>query len=82
MGDEETMSWANNFHSIKNNGTVGRCPFCESDNTDYYFNPPEGAENYTMKIWCNDCKKALLGRAKATLPRNIGKLPEDVVLST
>jgi len=74
------MSWANNFLSIDKNGEAGSCPYCSSSNTNYYYNPPEGAKISSLYIWCNDCMKAFLGSADRTLPRNKVKPPKGLAL--
>lgn len=59
--------WLNNMKSLLENGKVGQCPFCKSDNTDY--NATKLTENNMgyLVMWCNDCKHShIISRLKIT----------------
>ncbi len=52
--------WFKNLINIQDNGIVGRCPKCSSENTDYTTRivDEETSIGYGV-VWCNDCKSSL-----------------------
>lgn len=75
------MKWLENLKSIDTSGTVGKCPFCGSENTDYkcsIVNLENG--NGYMDIWCNDCKRAFhMSRMQVTKGmKTDGNIPEKL----
>lgn len=53
-----------NIENIAENKKVGKCPMCNSDDTDYTLVGEINAYGYG-EIWCNHCKSAYhLSRVK------------------
>ena len=50
------MKWLNNAVRIVNEGIVGKCPYCKSDNTDYMYIDHENGRG-CLNIWCVSCNK-------------------------
>ena len=39
---------------IQDCGTVGKCPYCDSEDTDYFVSEKENGRGY-LDVWCNSC---------------------------
>ncbi len=53
------MKWLKNLELLSKNGETGKCPFCNSDDTDYAVEVIDEKEMIGHgAIWCNECKKA------------------------
>ena len=50
------MKWLDNINIIATHN-AGKCPFCNSENTDYRIINLSSDIGYG-DVWCNDCKKA------------------------
>ena len=50
------MKWRDNLLRIVNEGIVGKCPFCKSDNTDYMYIDHENGRG-CLDIWCGSCNE-------------------------
>ena len=48
------MKWINNLKQLTNEGTVGKCPFCGSLNTDYMFYIHKNGR-FHLHMWCDSC---------------------------
>ncbi|MCL2016830.1 MAG: hypothetical protein FWG68_11360 [Defluviitaleaceae bacterium] len=46
--------WDSSYVSIATHGTPGKCPFCNSENTDY-FNLLVGEKSGFTEIFCKEC---------------------------
>ena len=51
------MKWLDNITNIIATHNAGKCPFCNSENTDYRIINLSSDIGYG-DVWCNDCKKA------------------------
>ena len=51
------MKWLDNITNIIATYNAGKCPFCNSENTDYRIINLSSDIGYG-DVWCNDCKKA------------------------
>lgn len=51
------MKWLDNITNIIATHNTGKCPFCNSENTDYRIINLSSDIGYG-DVWCNDCKKA------------------------
>ena len=51
------MKWLDNITNIIATPNAGKCPFCNSENTDYRIINLSSDIGYG-DVWCNDCKKA------------------------
>lgn len=49
--------WIENLQNIAQTKTSGKCPYCESENTNYTLIGDVGKIGYG-EVWCNDCKHA------------------------
>ena len=48
------MKWIKKISQIHEKGIVGKCPYCNSADTDYmYFD--KGDNRSFLHIWCNSC---------------------------
>lgn len=58
--------WLPNLENFAENRTVGNCPYCNSDNTNY--NATKIMDDYGYVVmWCNDCKHSyIISRLKIT----------------
>ena len=54
----DITKWTENANSMINKGEAGKCPYCESNNTDYKIGTVANKMGYA-DVWCNDCKKAI-----------------------
>ena len=76
------MKWIENLKSIANKNSSGNCPFCNSINTDFAYQPIEKDDirGYGA-VWCDDCKKAFsLSRVDLTNEKeNIKPIPEGLI---
>lgn len=51
------MKWLKNLESLATTGIVGKCPICQSDNTDYCYTViNEDTRLGYGDLWCNICK--------------------------
>ena len=50
------MDWITNIKQVYSNGTIGKCPFCGSNDTDYIFVERESAR-VNLEVWCNFCNE-------------------------
>lgn len=74
------MRWQKNLLCFAENNTVGKCPYCSSQNTSFGYRKLT-AEGYGYgAIWCNDCRKGyFLDRADLRQIKNLGEnIPEDI----
>lgn len=73
------MKWLKNIENISENKKAGKCPMCDSDDTDYTLIGKTDEYGYG-EIWCNNCKSAYhLSRIKITEEYNINKIvPKDL----
>lgn len=74
------MRWQKNLLCFAENNTVGKCPYCNSQNTSFGYRKLT-AEGYGYgTIWCNDCRKGyFLDRADLRQFKNLGEnIPEDI----
>ncbi len=73
------MKWLDNLNSVLNEHTAGKCPCCNSVNTDYRL--IENSDGYGYgDIWCNDCKNAFhISRVRISKEAvKISKLPASL----
>lgn len=74
-------NWLENFKSVSERGSVGKCSFCGSVNMDYKASIviQESRLGY-MDIWCNDCKRAF-HVSRMHIPEDMrvdGEIPKDL----
>ena len=50
------MKWNSSLVQISTNGTVGVCPYCGSEDTDFLFVDKKSGRGY-LDVWCNSCKE-------------------------
>ena len=78
--DEKVMRWQKNLLCFAENNTVGKCPYCSSQNTAFGYRKIT-AEGYGYgAIFCKDCRKGyFLDRADLRQIKNMGEnIPEDI----
>lgn len=52
------MKWLKNLENLASTGEVGKCPHCQSDDTDYcYTVVNEKTRLGYGDLWCNSCKR-------------------------
>ena len=51
------MKWLRNIEQIAIDNTVGVCPYCQSNDTEYCAKGVKNGFGYAV-IWCNNCKHA------------------------
>ena len=67
------MVWLKNLENLAEKRTVGKCPYCKSDNTDYTLVGDVGKMGFGV-IWCNNCMKAYhISRIQITEEYNTNK---------
>ena len=74
------MRWQKNLLCFAENKTVGKCPYCSSQNTAFGYRKIT-AEGYGYgAIICKDCRKGyFLDRADLRQIKNMGEnIPEDI----
>lgn len=76
------MKWIQNIEALTTTGTVGACPYCKSNNTDYNATKITSDNMGYLIIWCNNCKHAyVLSRMKITPELKTNQLvPNDLIL--
>lgn len=52
------MKWVPNMESVIKNHNAGKCPFCDSTDTDFAVVQIVKNLGYCA-IWCNDCKQGV-----------------------
>lgn len=74
------MRWLKNIENIAEKNAPGKCPFCNSLNTDYSAIRIKNEYGYCV-IWCNDCKHAFnVSRISITEGMNVGKsIPNNLI---
>lgn len=71
------MKWLKNLENIANKKSVGRCPICNSYDTDYTLVGKIGSVGFG-EVWCNDCKNAYhMSRIKILEGYNLNKKVPD-----
>ncbi len=73
------MKWLENINNIFENKETGKCPFCNSENTNYRI-VRFAVDFGSCDIWCEDCKKAFhMSRVKVSedILRNV-ELPKEL----
>lgn len=74
------MKWLKNLENFAKRGTVGQCPVCKSENTDY--NATKVVDDMGFAVmWCNDCKHShIISRLKVTEDMKTNqKVPDDLI---
>lgn len=52
------MKWLKNLENLADAGIVGKCPYCQSDDTDHcYTLVNEKTQLGYGDLWCNHCKQ-------------------------
>ena len=76
------MSWIQNIETLATTGSVGKCPCCKSDNTDYNATKLTSDDMGYAIMWCNDCKQSyVLSRLKITPELKTNQLvPKDLIM--
>lgn len=74
------MKWLKNLENIAQKNYPGKCPYCNSDRTDYNAERISEKNGYLV-VWCNDCKHAVnLSRVLITDDMNTNKkIPTDLI---
>ena len=54
----QPMKWHNNMIQVYKSGSVGKCPCCNSSDTDYMFYKHDSKRSF-MQIWCNSCDEQI-----------------------
>lgn len=74
------MKWLKNLESLAVNNEPGKCPICDSKNTDYGFSVV--VEESSMgfgAIWCNDCHNGYyISRVKIEKGMKLQSVPEGI----
>lgn len=71
--------WLPNILSI-DNGHSGICPYCNSEDTDYYVWRYKNTSDGFIAVWCNSCKKGL-HICRRCIPEDLhssADLPKDI----
>lgn len=67
------MKWLKNIENIAESKKVGKCPICNSDDTDYTMIGEINSFGYG-EMWCNNCKSAYhLSGVKISNEYNLNK---------
>ena len=51
------MKWKKNLILLTKEGIVGKCPFCNSEDTDYVYIKKKSGRP-CLDIWCNNCSES------------------------
>lgn len=75
------MKWLKNLESLSNMGSVGACPHCGSNDTDYRYTVVDSDTRMGFcDLWCNSCKHGFhVSRVKVPDKAKIGKAPSNVI---
>ena len=74
------MRWLNNLKSVFEKNDSGRCPYCNSADTDYGFVLIDEKNNMGCgAIWCNQCRQAYyISRIEITDGMRIKEIPKGL----
>lgn len=72
--------WIGNIETFAKTRTVGVCPFCGSEDTDYCAKKVSGDYGYAI-LWCNKCRKShIISSLKVTTDLKTDNLiPDDLI---
>ena len=71
--------WIPNMQNITEKHTVGKCPFCQSENTDFSVVEILNKQGY-CSIWCNNCKEGIHISKMNISPEmlRVSAIPKDI----
>lgn len=74
------MKWQKNLENLATKGKIGKCPYCQSENTDY--NATKVVDNMGYAVmWCNDCKHSnIISKLEVTNNMKTNQIiPNDLI---